>query len=326
MTAPDLTRRRLLTLAAGGLLAGRALGRPALAAGADRPRLAAIDWAMLETAVAIGHMPVAACELIRFRADAVTPAIPAGVVDLGLRGAPNFELLQLIRPDLILTSPYYVAREAQMRAIAPVMSLPFYVPGEAPLPKALAALDALALAVGDPGAGMSARARADAGFDAAAARIAGGQDGGGQNGGGQDGGGQDGGGQDAVDRAVCVINIGDARHFRAFGPDSLFGNVLTRIGLRNAWDRPTQFAFLAPVPIETLAEFPDATIVIVSDVPVAAARSLGRSAIWRALPAVAAGRVRVLPDVSAFGGVLAALRFAELVSSALVAPPTGPAP
>ena len=310
MTTPDLSRRRLLTLAAGGLLAGRAAGRPALAAGADRPRLAAIDWAMLETAVAIGQMPVAACELIRFRADAVTPAIPAGVVDLGLRGAPNFELLQLIRPDLILTSPYYVAREAQMRAIAPVMSLPFYVPGEAPLPKALAALDALARAVGDAGAGMSARTRADAGFDAAAARIAGWQNGG---------------GQDAADRAVCVINIGDARHFRAFGPDSLFGNVLTRIGLRNAWDRPTQFAFLAPVPIETLAEFPDATIVIVSDVPVAAARSLGRSAIWRALPAVAAGRVRVLPDVSAFGGVLAALRFAELVSSALVAPPNGSA-
>ena len=310
MTTPDLSRRRLLTLAAGGLLAGRAAGRPALAAGADRPRLAAIDWAMLETAVAIGQMPVAACELIRFRADAVTPAIPAGVVDLGLRGAPNFELLQLIRPDLILTSPYYVAREAQMRAIAPVMSLPFYVPGEAPLPKALAALDALSRAVGDAGAGMSARTRADAGFDAAAARIAGWQNGG---------------GQDAADRAVCVINIGDARHFRAFGPDSLFGNVLTRIGLRNAWDRPTQFAFLAPVPIETLAEFPDATIVIVSDVPVAAARSLGRSAIWRALPAVAAGRVRVLPDVSAFGGVLAALRFAELVSSALVAPPNGSA-
>ena len=310
MTTPDLSRRRLLTLAAGGLLAGRAAGRPAFAAGADRPRLAAIDWAMLETAVAIGHMPVAACELIRFRADAVTPAIPAGVVDLGLRGAPNFELLQLIRPDLILTSPYYVAREAQMRAIAPVMSLPFYVPGEAPLPKALAALDALSRAVGDAGAGMSARTRADAGFDAAAARIAGWQNGG---------------GQDAADRAVCVINIGDARHFRAFGPDSLFGNVLTRIGLRNAWDRPTQFAFLAPVPIETLAEFPDASIVIVSDVPVAAARSLGRSAIWRALPAVAAGRVRVLPDVSAFGGVLAALRFAELVSSALVAPPNGSA-
>ena len=310
MTTPDLSRRRLLTLAAGGLLAGRAAGRPAFAAGADRPRLAAIDGAMLETAVAIGHMPVAACELIRFRADAVTPGIPGDVVDLGLRGSPNFELLQLVRPDLILTSPYYVAREAQMRAIAPVMSLPFYVPGEAPLPKALAALDALARAVGDAGAGMSARTRADAGFDAAAARIAGWQNGG---------------GQDAADRAVCVINIGDARHFRAFGPDSLFGNVLTRIGLRNAWDRPTQFAFLAPVPIETLAEFPDATIVIVSDVPVAAARSLGRSAIWRALPAVAAGRVRVLPDVSAFGGVLAALRFAELVSSALVAPPNGSA-
>ena len=61
------TRRTLLT-AAGIMLAA---GLPLRAAPAA-PRLAAIDWAMLETAVAIGHMPVAACELVRDFLDTLT--------------------------------------------------------------------------------------------------------------------------------------------------------------------------------------------------------------------------------------------------------------
>ncbi|MEO1977364.1 MAG: hypothetical protein ABGX15_14595, partial [Paracoccaceae bacterium] len=89
-----------------------ALSSLALAAtpglGAGRPeRIAAIDWAMLETALALGVTPVAACELIRFRADAIEPPVPETVTDLGLRGSPNFELLQLTRPTMILTSPWY---------------------------------------------------------------------------------------------------------------------------------------------------------------------------------------------------------------------------
>ena len=147
-----------------------AAGLPLQAAPAA-PRLAAIDWAMLETAVAIGHMPVAACELVRFRADAVEPEIPRQVVDLGLRGAPNFELLQLTRPDLILTSPYYTRYQDRLAGVAPVLNLPFYVPGEPPLPKAFAALHALAEAIDDPRAGVRAEARAEAELDRSAAAL-----------------------------------------------------------------------------------------------------------------------------------------------------------
>lgn len=117
-------RRAVLGLAAGLLAAGAARGQ-----GAAPPRLAAVDWAMLETAVAIGHMPVAACELIRFRIDAARPEIPPGVIDLGLRGAPNYELLQLARPDLILSSPFYVQHRARLETIAPVLSVDVYTPG-----------------------------------------------------------------------------------------------------------------------------------------------------------------------------------------------------
>lgn len=288
--SPRPDRRAFLTAASILLAAGLPLR-----AGAG-PRLAAIDWAMLETATALGHMPVAAAELIRFRADVGVPAIPDTVTDLGLRGAPNFELLQLVRPTLILSSPYYTRYQARMEAIAPVMSLPFYQPGAAPLPKAMDALDALARQIGDPAAGGRARARADAHLDRLAARVA-----------------------RHADRPLALVDIGDARHLRAFGFDSLFGSTLTRIGLRNAWSEATAFSFLAPVPLERLADMPDARLVIAGPIPPQAQGALSRSRLWQALPQVAQGRVHHLPRMNAFGGVPAALRFGDLLARALEA-------
>ena len=288
--SPRPDRRAFLT-AAGILLAA---GLPLRAEAG--PRLAAIDWAMLETATALGHMPVAAAELIRFRADVGVPAIPDTVTDLGLRGAPNFELLQLVRPTLILSSPYYTRYQARMEAIAPVLSLPFYQPGAAPLPKAMDALDALARQIGDPAAGGRARARAEAHLDRLAARVA-----------------------RHADRPLALVDIGDARHLRAFGFDSLFGSTLTRIGLRNAWSEATAFSFLAPVPLERLADMPDARLVIAGPIPPQAQGALSRSRLWQALPQVAQGRVHHLPRMNAFGGVPAALRFGDLLARALEA-------
>lgn len=288
--SPRPDRRAFLT-AAGILLAA---GLPLRAEAG--PRLAAIDWAMLETATALGHMPVAAAELIRFRADVGVPAIPDTVTDLGLRGAPNFELLQLVRPTLILSSPYYTRYQARMEAIAPVLSLPFYQPGAAPLPKAMDALNALARQIGDPAAGGRARARADAHLDRLAARVA-----------------------RHADRPLALVDIGDARHLRAFGFDSLFGSTLTRIGLRNAWSEATAFSFLAPVPLERLADMPDARLVIAGPIPPQAQGALSRSRLWQALPQVAQGRVHHLPRMNAFGGVPAALRFGDLLARALEA-------
>lgn len=288
-----LTRRSFLAAASLVLAAASSL-RAAPSAG---PRLAAIDWAMLETAIALGHMPVAACELIRFRVDAPEPPVPEDVVDLGLRGAPNFELLQLVRPDLILTSPYYTRYEVRLSQLAPVLNLPFYTRGEPPLPKVFAALHELGRAIDDPASALRAEEAAETELDAVAAALG-----------------------PIADRPICLVNIGDARHLRAFGFDSLFGSVAARLGLANAWEGQTRFSFLAPVQIEELASLPEAQVVIVGEIPVQARRGLARSKLWQALPAVQGGRVYQLPEVNAFGGLPSALRFARLLRSALTRP------
>lgn len=282
-----VTRRALLAAMAGAVAAGRA--RPAGAATA--PRIAAIDWAMAESAMALGHPPLAVAELKELRRVAASVP-PAETIDLGLRGAPNLEALSLSAPDLILSSSYYSFIQPQLERIAPVLSQALYVPGEDPLPKLVTLLPVLAEALGDPGAAAPVLAEAEAAFDGLAGRL---------------------GGQD---RPFLLLEIGDARHVRIFGGDSLFGGTLHRLGQANAWTEGTQFAFHAPVPMERLADFPEAVLVIVGVVPVQARRSLERGALWRRLAPVARSDVLQLPEINAFGGLPSALRFARELASA----------
>lgn len=85
-----ISRRAFLA----GASALAAMPLPASASASASPlRIAAVDWAMLETALALGIVPVAATELVHYRRWVVTPEMPDGVADLGLRGAPNLEVL-----------------------------------------------------------------------------------------------------------------------------------------------------------------------------------------------------------------------------------------
>jgi len=288
--AGNLTRRRLLTVGGAALAAGRLLAPGP--ARADAIRVATLDWALLETLLAIGVIPVAAAELVLYRRIVVEPALPAGVADIGLRGTPNFEALRLLAPDLIFSSNYYAWTEPKLRLIAPVETVSIYRTDTGPY----AAAERAALIVGER-TGRAAEARAlVAGAAGAIARLH---------------------GRLAAGAPVIVVNFGDARHFRVFGADSMFGDVLARLGLANAWSAPTSYAATAPIGVETLAEIGEAWIVVVPPVPPDAERMLSDGAFWRALPNVRAGRVRVLDPIDPFGGLPAALRFARLLAAAL---------
>lgn len=282
-----MTRRALL--AAACAVAGGAL--PVFAAGGMR--LAAVDWAMAETAMALGHPPAALAELIAFRDAAVAPP-PPGTVDLGLRGAPNLEALSLVAPDLILSSSYYSAVQPRLERIAPVFTRALYVAGEPAFPKVMALLGDLAERLGDPEAGAKAEAAARAELARLARRVA-----------------------PHAGRDCLLFEFGDARHIRVFGTDSLFNGALEAMGLRNAWAGGTRFAFAAPVPLEQLAAHPEARLVIVGGMLPQVERGLRTAALWNSLPPVRAGRVHRLPDLRPFAGIPSALRFAQELVAAL---------
>lgn len=258
-------------------------------------RTAAIDWGLLETALALGAPPVAATELIQFRKIAVEPEVPDSVADLGLRGTPSYELLRIIAPDLILISGFYEYQRAGLERIAPVLSLPIYEAGKPPyalgeftmlaLGERLGRADGAKQYVNEMQAEL-ARLR-----DAFAAETA---------------------------RPVFVISLGDSRHFRAFGADSMFGDVLGRLGMINAWTDETSYSAAAPVGIEALARVPDASIAIIAPLPAEVRQGLPDNALWNALPAVREGRVFVLEPINHFGGLPSARRFARLLGDAML--------
>jgi len=283
----SFSRRRFLAGAAATLSA------PALLRAADNPRVATLDWALLETLLAIGANVVAGTELRQFRKVAVTPVVPGGVTDLGLRGTPNFEVLRFARPELILNSNFYAWADARMQPIAPVESHAIYKPGESPY----ALAEQTTLAIGERLQLVAARQLTEK-LSAKLERyktafVAG------------DG------------RPVIPINLGDARHFRVFGSDSMFGEVLKRIGLTNAWQEATSYSAAAPVGIETLASMPDAWIVMIPPHPADAIEELSTSAFWNALPAVREKRVLMLGSINPYGALPAAMRFADLLQEGL---------
>ncbi|MDR6666450.1 ABC transporter substrate-binding protein [Rhizobium sp. 1399] len=276
-------------------LAGAAatLSTPALLRAADSLRVATLDWALLETLLAIGANVVAGTELRQFREVAVTPVIPDGVADLGLRGTPNFEVLRFARPELIFNSNFYAWADARMQPIAPVERHAIYKPGESPY----ALAEQATIAIGERLQLAAARQLTEelsAKLDRYKTGFAAG-----------DG------------RPVIPINLGDARHFRVFGSDSMFGEVLKRVGLTNAWQGATSYSAAAPVGIETLASMPDAWIVMIAPQPADALATLSTSAFWNALPAVREKRVLMLDSINPYGALPAALRFADLLQEGL---------
>ncbi|AJC81872.1 ferrichrome ABC transporter substrate-binding protein (plasmid) [Rhizobium etli bv. phaseoli str. IE4803] len=283
-----LSRRQFLAGAAASLSA------PAPMRAAESVRVATLDWALLETLLAIGANLVAATELRQFREVAVTPDVPATTADLGLRGTPNLEVLRFARPQLIFNSNFYAWADDRMRAIAPVESHAIYKPGESPF----ALAEQVTLAIGERLQLAAAKRLTEdlsARLDHYRSIFAAG-----------DG------------RPVIPINLGDARHFRVFGSDSMFGEVLKRVGLKNAWQGATSYSAAAPVGIETLAAMPDTWIVMIAPHPAGAVATLSASSFWNALPAVREKRVLTLGAVNPYGALPAAGRFADLLAEGLV--------
>jgi ABC-type Fe3+-hydroxamate transport system substrate-binding protein len=265
------------------------LGLAAHPASAAMPRVAVLDWGLAETAIALGIAPVAAAELRGYATWVREPAMPPGVLDLGLRGEPNLELLDRADPELVLSTPQFAPLLPRLERVAPVASFATYVPGGDPVARSAEIALALGQKLGREDAAVRLRDAADAAFAAARDRLG------------------------PRPAPLLVASFVDPRHLRVFGPNSLFGAVLRRLGLANGWTGATSFWGFATVPLERMADPPEASLLLLEPLPPAVAGSLARNPLWAALPAVRAGRVARMPPCWAFGGLPSAMRFARLL-------------
>ncbi|GGB48283.1 ABC transporter substrate-binding protein [Tistrella bauzanensis] len=258
------------------------------------PRVVALDWSSAETLIMLGLPPVGIVRIPDYKAWVVEPALPAGVVDVGLRLEPNLEVMQQLAPDLIVIAPGLETVRARLEQVAPTVSLTIYGTGQEAFPAAVAETRRLGTLVGCSTEAEDYLARAARQIDRARDRLRG-----------YDG------------RPVHVVNFLDDRHVRVFGTTSLWQHALGRLGLRNAWTGDSGPWGSVTVGIERLLSDPEARLVHVAPAPEGVVARLRTSPLWRHLPAIADGRMVGLPAVFPFGAVPCTVRFADCLSLAL---------
>jgi iron complex transport system substrate-binding protein len=270
---------------------------PALAqAGRDRqPRVVVLDWGLTSTVLSLGVRPVGIAEIDLYRRWADDYPVPHDTQDVGLRTEPNLEVVAALEPDLIITTPFSESVRPFLERIAPTRSFATYTPEGRPLNRSAEVLREIAREMGVDAQAETVLARIEASF-AAAKRNLGGQ----------------------RIEPLLLAGFMDGRHVRIYGTDSLFGNVLNRLGVANAWDRPTNFWGFALVGIHELAAYPEARLLAIDPVPADSPMNKAGSGLWQVLPFVRAGRVGSLPACWAFGDVSAAERFAGILIQALL--------
>ncbi|AXA67765.1 ABC transporter substrate-binding protein [Pseudomonas oryzihabitans] len=275
-----------------GLLGGALLSTlpPLFAAPAQQARIVAINWAALETLLALGVIPLAGSDTGYYRRRMPTFALPAQVQDIGPFWEPNLELLQRLQPSLILSDPLAPVVDRALRSIAPTEIVDLY-PSADPYARASALLLTLGARLDRLQEAQAYLAEVDRRLGALAARLT------------------------ASPRPpvqVALVNA-DGRHATLYGRGSLIQAVLERLGLRNAWQGRSNAMGVTLVGIERLAETPEALLVCV-ELPTRLAKLQHLrqdGTLWQALPAVRAGRVLTLPRFFPYGGVASALFLAE---------------
>jgi iron complex transport system substrate-binding protein len=166
---PCITRRGLLaaltTTAAASAL-------PTFAAASRR--IVSLDYGLASTLLSLGVVPVAISELADWSKWVVEPPMPAGVIDLGSSWEVNLESLAMLKPDLILSTPYLDDLKPKLEAIAPVLRVDVFSPDAVPsLTAAIAATRKLGSAVGRDAEAESFLAESDAFFQSCRQRLAG---------------------------------------------------------------------------------------------------------------------------------------------------------
>lgn len=283
-----------MTLVAGlsrrGFLAGLGaiLTAPARAAA---PRIVSLDYAVASTMIELGTPPIAVPATEQWETWVVEPALPDGIVNLGSMLDVNFEVLQALKPDRIFSSPYQEALRPYLERIAPVDSFVVHNTGGPPFEPIVKATREIGAILGRDAAAEALIERAEKTFIEAGRRCG-----------------------PLRERPLFLVNFMDPYHVRVYGKNCIFQDAMDRMGLTNAWDRPTSGWGFATVGIEELAGIEDSHLFYLDPMPPDVLPSLQRSPLWQQMPFVRHRRIDRMPPVLMFGALPAMIRFATLIA------------
>jgi iron complex transport system substrate-binding protein len=269
---------------------------------APAERVVSLVHAITETLLVLDVPPVGAAqpeEYARY-VDIKTGELKAAE-PVGRRQEPNLERIAQLEPDLIVGATFrHAAIADRLAEIAPTLLLRFYPPETADrLDHVIEVTRTLAKAVGRSQAAEARIQQLHATLDAQRQRLA------------QAG--------LAGARVFVSSTLPGAQRYRLFTQNAMAAQILERLGLSYAVDRPDALYGFDTVGLTTLAGTGDAYGLFITFAQTPPWTDGPRAAAWQAVPAVRAGRMHMLSrDTAPFGGVATAQRFAERAAGALL--------
>jgi iron complex transport system substrate-binding protein len=277
-----------------------ALGTACVAVPAER--VVTLEWSYTEDLLALGMQPVGAADITGYELWVKIPvALDETVVDVGTRQEPNLEAIAALNPDLIIAPASRVSENFdELSAIAPTLAFDAYpTDGTTHYAEMVNTFNTIAQAVGREAEAEAMLADVDAYFAAATTAL-------------EDAGR---GGEPFVLSQGFMSS--EVPTFRLFTDNAMAVEILSNLGLENAWGDAPQLYGFTTVDMEGIAGITgDTNFIYVAQDDYETA--MQESALWNAVPFVVNGRSYWLGgDVWLFGGPLSAKVLVDTVLTGL---------
>jgi ABC-type Fe3+-hydroxamate transport system substrate-binding protein len=267
---------------------------------APATKVASLEWGLTENLLSLGVTPVGAADVKGYNQyDTVVP-LPADTPDLGQRGTPSLDAISALDPDLIVVTTDTTDKViGQLGKIAPVVAMKGS-DGTDPIGYLRKTVNVLAAATGTQAKATELLAGFDAKVAAGKAALA------------------------AAGKTGALFTMADGWvqsgtvTVRMYTPDSFLGSIAAQLGLENQWTTGGDPDYgLATTDVEGLTKLTkaDSTFLYVADITADSfVDTLGKNAIWKKLPFVAAGNVKAVEEgIWMFGGTQAGEAYIDTV-------------
>lgn len=243
----------------------------------DPRRVVALEWSIVEHALALGVQPVGVADVEGYRELVNVPLeLNEDVADVGTRQEPSVEAIAALEPDLILAIDWrHEAIYEQLSSLAPTILVPFDVRGDdiTPLQNLHDRVTVVGAALNRPGEAQAIYERMEETLASQATRI------------------DEAGLSGSTFVFAYWYTEDDQPTLRLFSNEHIVAEAITRLGIENAWQGEGEESGFSTVGYEALASLPeDISFIYVPADEEGAREQLESDPILSSLPWVQDGR------------------------------------
>lgn len=259
-------------------------------------RAVALSWSLAEQLVELGVPPVGMADPEGYRVWVRRPALPDGVLDVGLRQEPNYERIAELNPDVILLSDDQRGFIDQLQRIAPVVHFDTFSEDHDNAAAAVETFRTLGRLFGREDVADARLAERDQRLAALRETVQAHFDG--------------------DPPPVTVVRLSDEARARVYDENSMPVAALNVLGLETGYPLPPTRWGVTAKTLRDLAAVSDGPLLYIE--PFEHAEELFANPLWKAMPFVRGDRVRALPPTWTYGGAFSILYLAEAIADALL--------